>query len=977
MQVRRYVTNCPYFQSINLDYTFIFTQPRFLSSFVNSHFELHFSSQTSTIWILFFKSPILSLQESLCVPLLAIMFAALNKELDEKLAKLDLNSDESSLDPVAPVSLRRSNSQTTRRRREEKGHIKPLAATSSILPPPPPPHPHMKVKPDSPIERVSFGSKEHSPEPLPTTAKSQEHIHSPSQRQVESVKCTASEDSLTTAQSTSEIPAKPAQVKEDWEVFLESLPPPPPPPPATTFPDLESLSIDPTPKACTPSTSPPNSRSPTTPEACSSETPPPGVCSLITPSPGLRSPVSPPPELVASLSSYRTRSSASPLPELVASLSSSYRTRSPTTPPYRSGSPITPPPGTRSPTTPPPSWRDRTPSPYSLPSLPTSPISPLPTTPPKERPHVPRLPCGLLDRPPRLRGIKRKADPNSNLDACRYEHPKSGGGGGFSNQNRFGALSQQSGSGGSGAGFGKANLNSIGSLTDDLVGGNRNNNNNKQEEFALTTTDIVSDVTAGKNRPEWIFSAYGPGRDAPIQLLGGPEREQSFEEMRLRHYMAAAAGNPQQAVNEALQVYQQIEQQLETIRKDPDGAIRFVVAAKNEHPNRIDICRQGMGQAAQPAASGFGNQQPAQPASGFGQPGVPGAPSAFGQHTMPGASAVAPSAFGQPAFGQTSAPTPFGQPSTLGAQSSAFGQPSTLGTGGTAFGQTSAPGAGGTAFGQSAFGQPAGLGATPSPFGQPQPQQQQQQQPAQASGFGQPTQPSGFGAPTQATQFRPNFCTFGKPATASPAAATGFGSAPAQPATGFGQPSQPQAQAAPASNIFGQPSQAPQQATTGFGAPAPQAAQPFGAPAAPTTTAPATQAPSGQAAGQARYELNPLTGFPTIWDENAPTTRNPSTNRLQNWKGRQVVYKPPPKQKPSDPSGEEVPFYQHPNGHWQRIWYPNGREEEVRVEDLEGKDEEYTEEVVKKWEEFFRTKKWPEGGLPTVPPRQAWLKFDF
>jgi len=45
------------------------------------------------------------------------------------------------------------------------------------------------------------------------------------------------------------------------------------------------------------------------------------------------------------------------------------------------------------------------------------------------------------------------------------------------------------------------------------------------------------------------MSAYGPGKDAPIQLFGGYPLEQSFEEVRIMHYLALAAGNPQQSVS--------------------------------------------------------------------------------------------------------------------------------------------------------------------------------------------------------------------------------------------------------------------------------------------------------------------------------------------------------------------------------------------------------------------------------------------
>jgi len=66
--------------------------------------------------------------------------------------------------------------------------------------------------------------------------------------------------------------------------------------------------------------------------------------------------------------------------------------------------------------------------------------------------------------------------------------------------------------------------------------------------YSLDKKAIGVDLTSEK--PQWILSAYGPGRLAPAQLFGGPMREHSFEEMRLLHYMAVAAGNPQQAVGQ-------------------------------------------------------------------------------------------------------------------------------------------------------------------------------------------------------------------------------------------------------------------------------------------------------------------------------------------------------------------------------------------------------------------------------------------
>jgi nucleoporin NUP42 len=64
--------------------------------------------------------------------------------------------------------------------------------------------------------------------------------------------------------------------------------------------------------------------------------------------------------------------------------------------------------------------------------------------------------------------------------------------------------------------------------------------------YGLDRDAIIADLT--NEVPQWIFSAYGPGRQAPAQLFGGPIREQSFEEMRMHFYLGLATGNPQQAV---------------------------------------------------------------------------------------------------------------------------------------------------------------------------------------------------------------------------------------------------------------------------------------------------------------------------------------------------------------------------------------------------------------------------------------------
>lgn len=72
---------------------------------------------------------------------------------------------------------------------------------------------------------------------------------------------------------------------------------------------------------------------------------------------------------------------------------------------------------------------------------------------------------------------------------------------------------------------------------------------NTAADFYLNRDAIQKDLQ--EERPEWILSAYGPGRDAPEQLWGGI-LEQSPEEMRLHAMTCEAAGNLQGAVSFSL-----------------------------------------------------------------------------------------------------------------------------------------------------------------------------------------------------------------------------------------------------------------------------------------------------------------------------------------------------------------------------------------------------------------------------------------
>ncbi|KAK4675239.1 hypothetical protein QC764_001550 [Podospora pseudoanserina] len=570
---------------------------------------------------------------------------------------------------------------------------------------------------------------------------------------------------------------------------------------------------------------------------------------------------------------------------------------------------------------------------------------------------------------------------------CRFEHPRDGGssqspfGGGG---NRFSALS-----GGQQGAFG-------GSKQSD------------QPEYAgLNEETIRKDLQ--NELPQWIFSCYGPGKDAPDNLFGGYPREQQPEELRIHFMKGQAAGEAEAAMNEIMQLHQVARQQIEHTLSNVPAAIQHVRDGINRHPNRHDICKQGTAgntgtTFGQPASNAFQSSQPAsnpfgataQPAAGgFGQPAALGqkpnpfgAP-AFGQPAQP---AATPSPFGQPA-----APSAFGQPASLGASnpfgkpaSSGFGQPSALGGGNKVFGQAAAPAFGQSGFGQttqapSAFGQPAALGATPSPFAAATAAANTAQQ--NPSPFGQPAQnPSPFGAPAPpaANGFRQPAATpspFGAPAAAPASNPFGAASQPAQNTPSpFGQP------AAPAANPFGQPAPAAA-APSPFGAPAAPTAtpSPFGAPAATTAapsafgqpvTAPAPSPFGGTTAtapqptpqqGVGPYGPGATRSHPPL---SSYASKNPD-NTLGMFKGRPVMYEVVKSQ------GEKpIPVIRGFDGSIQKIWNPNGAPNYTA--ETEAEPEKYNDPTVQRqWMMFVETGRFENGIMPEVPPKREFCVWDF
>ena len=71
-------------------------------------------------------------------------------------------------------------------------------------------------------------------------------------------------------------------------------------------------------------------------------------------------------------------------------------------------------------------------------------------------------------------------------------------------------------------------------------------NRDGKPSYGLDRDDMKNDLTT--QRPIYPLSCYGPGREAPRQLIEGPV-EISPEELRLRYYTLRAAGNEPQAVS--------------------------------------------------------------------------------------------------------------------------------------------------------------------------------------------------------------------------------------------------------------------------------------------------------------------------------------------------------------------------------------------------------------------------------------------
>ena len=491
--------------------------------------------------------------------------------------------------------------------------------------------------------------------------------------------------------------------------------------------------------------------------------------------------------------------------------------------------------------------------------------------------------------------------------------------------------------------------------------------------YKLDKNIITNDLS--KERPQWILSAYGPGREAPLQLFGGQPREQSFEEIRVRHYELTAQGNQQQAIAEYQTLVNNAEQQCQTALNDVDGAIKYIVNGENEHPNRNDICKAKGALPTQPQVQAP-NQQPI---SAFGQPSVP-APT-FGQPS-------APSTFGKPAFGQPSAPaSTFGQPSF--GQPSAFGKPSPLGQPSTGFSQPSST-FGKPSFAAPTFGQPSAPGTfgqpqNPLPFGASASTTGSMQTDQLRSAFGQPStppQPNPFAQPSSSTQPHP----FAQPSALSQASPFAKLSPFSQPTTSNTTTAPTQPTAAP-TNPFGQPSapqtinpfaKAPTTTPTPFGQPSKTRIyyanrpvpsfgfdmQAFKASLPSTTPSPSTCPNHTNSTLPAPAPTTTTTTTPSQPPTNAPAiSQKDAQNRLRSWNNKPVSYI------------DDEPCFKNPEGVWTKIWFPDGPPVFKKSEEL---PEEVYDEETREGYRFLREKGVFKGGvIPELPPRREWVGWNF
>ncbi|KAF2969236.1 hypothetical protein GQX73_g4319 [Xylaria multiplex] len=549
---------------------------------------------------------------------------------------------------------------------------------------------------------------------------------------------------------------------------------------------------------------------------------------------------------------------------------------------------------------------------------------------------------------------------------CRFEHP-----GANTNSNPFGAPSAN-------------RFNALNTTSARPQDGTN--------PYKITRDTIRVDLA--EERPTWILSCYGPGKDAPEQLFGGYPREQSLDEVML-HIRGAA--NRQQAISEVMALHNQAEQQIQTTLGNLDGALQFVLAGANNHPNRIDICKQNTidggttgvfavktGFADNPLASNPStNQNPfstttlSNPFGGGATPAF-GQPSTIGQMSNP-FGAASGSRFGQPSQMGAAAPA-FGQPSQMGASAPAFGQPSQMGASAPAFGQPSTMGQAKNPFGApsvaapspfsnvggSTFGQPSTLGQPANPFGAPAV--------SSTSPFGQPIPaPSGASPFARVSDTNQTSSTFGQPAASNPFAPTPVTTELTMDTSGpeptpnnpFGQPVTSSGLSTQPNNPFGQPATTVPNVTAnnpfsqGPSQNQPPQPNPFQVQPSQTPSSAAGR-PDPYAPGSTKQHP-PVEGYLT----------KAANGQVTAFKNQPVVYKWKVNdryqdQAPENPSmDQQTPGFRKPDGTWCKILFPAGPPPYNK--DTEPDAAQYDAKIKAAYDQMAASGRF-QGNMPEVPP---------
>ena len=450
--------------------------------------------------------------------------------------------------------------------------------------------------------------------------------------------------------------------------------------------------------------------------------------------------------------------------------------------------------------------------------------------------------------------------------------------------------------------------------------------------------NIASDLSVTE-RPQWILSAYGPGIRAPTQLFGGYPREQSFEELRLRHHELAAQGKQTQAIEEARVLVNNAEQQIQVALDDIDGAIRYITNGENEHPNRLDVVdmkdsfptqSQALSQSQQ-SISAFGQQSATGPSLGSASTSAPfGRPlaSTFGQ-----SNGSAPT-FAQPQASTFGRPSTFGQPTTLGQPLTTFGEPS-LTT--STFGQPSAP----LPFAASQ----QGPGSTQKPSFTNIHSSNILNQVSQAGPFGQ-IQATSQGGP-RATSVSNHVNPFLRPTSSAGPELFNRTAAPSTTGT-FGQPSL----------IASQPHNFQGKIQALYKSRLPLRYNPCSPPQSRTWLLITIAAPSASSP-----KFNEVPGLSSRREAHIGRSQQDSSGKLSVWRGKHVTY-----------LGEDA-CYSGDDGQWHKIWFGAGPPTLTKTPELP--EARYDMSIKEDYRYLKEMGTFKDGVMPELPPRREWCTWEF